>query len=207
MNIFQAGAATQQSLISSLFSSGSPAQSQGKPASSGNADTPATIVSLSDQAKAALAQAESNAAAADTLAQAVSSQAGKTPATGDFSWDDFLDFDIAEPDPNKVLQPVSREQQIATMTDVRQKFLIGNVARHNPDAFEGLKAAIANGAVTIRKAENVPGVNYKTTVTEIPGGTKSEVSFNPSPEIQAQIDSGRAAVMWHSKLGDIYLSW
>ncbi len=174
-------------------------------------DFPAVTVTLSPEAQQRL---EADKAAAEKLQQMVANAStndasDKRAAATDLSWDDLMDVDVVEPDPSKVLQPIGREQQIAQMRDAKTALVMGRAERANPAGAAALRDAIANGTVTIRSAASVEGVNYKTTVTPAADGSGSRhtFSFDPSPEVKAQIDSGRAMAMWDSKLGDIFMTW
>lgn len=172
---------------------------------------PAVTVTLSVEAQQRL---EADKAAADKLAQLVVAGSAREGADAaqqpsDYSWDDLFDIDVIEPDPTKVLQPVSREQQIASVKEAKTALIMGRVERTNPEGAAALRDAIANGTVKIRSADSVAGVNYKTTST-VSGGAYSashSTRFDPAPEVKAQIDNGRALAMWDAKLGDIFLTW
>lgn len=168
-------------------------------------------MTLSDEARVRL---ESDRAAAAKLEAAVSDPASSESEeirASDFSIDQFFDVDIVQPDPTKVLQPVSAEQQREMGRDAKMAFVSSNVTRNNPAAGAGFQQTVADGSLKIQRADSVPGVNYNTTVTvtDSPYGPvqRNETSFEPSAEIQAQVDAGRALAMWDSRLGNVFLSW
>lgn len=212
MSVVQVGVGERQYVSGGVFSAPA-AKRDAPPDVVESADTPAVTVTLSPEAQQRL---EADKVAAEKLQQMVASGSVKSaddtqPEKTEFSWADFVDVDVVEPDPTKVLQPVSAEQQIALAKETKTAFIVGRAERANPEGAAALRSAIASGTVTIRSAASVEGVNYKTT--EIAAGDKNGsgakrmTTFDPSPEVRSQIDSGRALAMWDSKLGDIYLTW
>lgn len=173
----------------------------------------ATDVSLSDEAKAILERQQADQAATDKLDAALHPGAdGK--GTKDLTFDDLV-TPTAEifNDEGKPLKAVEMTpEQKKSMISASQTLLVHGVAARDPEAAARLQDAIDNGTVRIRKADDVPGVNTHTTVTYTKGvgggtGMSTHRTSNPSPEIQAEIDSGHATTMWNINQGDLYITW
>lgn len=112
-----------------------------------------------------------------------------------------------ESDANKPLKAVAPDP--ASMRKAVEDLMVHSVEHRDPEAAQNLREAIADGTVRIRKTEDVPGVNRQSIVThDGNGGTTVKAgNFNPSPEIQAEIDSGHATTMWSKDHGDLYITW
>lgn len=213
------GSATQTtSLASTLFQGGSN--------SSASADDAATNVSISPEAKEKFERLEAERAFAEKLAQIVSSDSsaeekmselvGTTDAEGgnDLTIDDLVNSQNTADDNGKPLNRAANADQLdALLGRATEDLMVHAVTHRDPAAAQGLREAIANGTVRIRKAEDVPGVNLKTTITYFAGaggtvGMSTENrTFNPTPEIQAEIDSGHAMTFWNINQGDLYITW
>ena len=152
--------------------------------SSGPKLTPdtATIVSLSPQAQAAIDNSDDPAADESTFGDHVVLQAAHTGG-----------------------------ELAAIRQKGRETLLLTAVQQENPKGADTLRAALANGTVKTQMAADVPGVNYKTQVSYTQGllgrSETHTATFNPSPEVQAAIDLGRAMVMWQRDVGDVYITW
>ena len=173
----------------------------------------ATDVSLSDEARAILARQQADQAVADKL-DALLHPGTDTKGTRDLTFDDLV-TPTAEVlnDEGKPLKAVEMTpEQKKSMISASQTLLVHSVAARNPEAAARLQDAIDNGTVRIRKADDVPGVNTHTKVTYTKGvgggtGMSTRRTSNPSPEIQAEIDSGHATTMWNINQGDLYITW
>ena len=173
----------------------------------------ATDVSLSAEAKAILERQQADQAAADKLDAALHPDADSTGAR-ELTFEDLVTPpDDAPSDEGKPLKAVEMTpEQMKSMISASQTLLVHSVAARDPEAAQGLQTAIDNGTVRIRKADDVPGVNTHTTVTYTKGpgggtGMSTSRTSNPSPEIQAEIDSGHATTMWNLNQGDLYITW
>lgn len=98
------------------------------------------------------------------------------------------------------------------LAEARKTLLLNSVKANHPEGAERLQEAINNGTALVRKAEDVPGLNLKTNVVYSigPGGggmSTQDRTFNPSAEIRAEIDAGRAATSWNINHGDLYITW
>lgn len=188
----------------------------------------ATDVSISPEAKEKFERLESERLAAERLVQILSpdtdieengSLIDKIFAAGsnkELTIDDLVGpqgqetGDVGDSKPyGRAVNADELDAQLAKMT---KELMVHSVEHRDPEAAQALREAIADGTVRIRKAEDVPGVNLKTTVTYtkgIGGGGMStqDRTFNPSPEIQAEIDSGHATTMWNKNQGDLYITW
>jgi len=110
----------------------------------------------------------------------------------------------APDDDGKVLKRVDDPTSLA---EARMSFLSGIIARKSPEGAEAFREAARNGTLKIYRAQDVPGVNYETTTTAIPGGEKHTVRNEPTPEIKAMIDAGRALAFGSRDFGDLFLTW
>jgi len=173
----------------------------------------ATNITLSPEAAARL---ESDKAAAETLANAVSGAdtAAVEDRSKDLGFDDI--FDIAEREkPTRtesddgVLKAVPEAEMRATMKEATQKFWVGIIERKNPENAAALNEALANGTVRIRNASDVPGANVRTevTYTDDGQGMRTSKTGTPSADIQAELDAGRALLTWKHGVGDLYITW
>lgn len=168
----------------------------------------ATHISLSAEARARL---ESDQQAADELAQAASQQA--KPAddrSKDIPLDELFDKASAGQQGNKhsELKIAGGPEELgASLKEASMRFWVGLVERKNPEGAQGLRDALANGTARVRMADDVPGVNTKTTVSYTDGGMKTSTVSNPSPAIKADLDAGRSLVVWNAGAGDIYITW
>ena len=207
---------------------GSVAPKGGSTAAAGteNTDEAATNVSLSPQAKAMLERQQVDQAVADKLDAALHpDKDAKGPK--DLTFDDLIvptgiitppddafgDGDKPVDAADKPLKAVEMTPELKkSMINAMQSLLVHGVAARNPEAAVKLQEAIDNGTARIRKADDVPGVNTHTTVTYTKGpgggwGMSTSKTSNPSPEIQAEIDSGHATTMWNINQGDLYITW
>lgn len=216
-------------LFESVAQTVNPAQSPAQDATGESAAPDITTeISISSEAKAAFERVESERVAVERLVQALSqdssAKANKVAfdkiagalSNDELSFDDLVASPEAEPEDTKdgKLQGLSPEKKAAMdakLREIVESFVISNADRHSAEGGQALREAIANGTVRVRKAEDVPGVNYKSTVTHTEGpygkGMSVSASFNPSPEIRAEIDSGHGLAMWSKSQGDVYLSW
>lgn len=195
----------------------------------------AANVTISPEAKAKFERLQAELDNAEKLSAALLSASAKTGATKtassdaaasggvkEMSYDDLFkrgDYFYqlhpeqageAEGAPKEtVLTAISPEEAEAGHRKASEAFMFSIASRHNAEGGQALKKAIADGTVRVRRAEDVPGVNYKTTVqiTQNPYSEFHTTSFNPSPEIQAEIDSGHAIAMWTANQGDVYITW
>lgn len=212
-------------LFESVAQTVNPAQSPAQDATGESAAPDITTeISISSEAKAAFERVESERVAVERLVQILSqdssAKANKAAfdkiagalSNDELTFDDLVATPEVEPDDNKPLKlAVLTPEQKAAFRDMVESFVISNADRHSAEGGQALREAIANGTVRVRKAEDVPGVNYKSTVTHTEGpygkGMSVSASFNPSPEIRAEIDRGHGLAMWSKSEGDVYLSW
>ena len=192
--------------------SGTGAEGKGDQEAATATEDAATNVSLSPEAKAILERQQANQAAADKLDAALHPGAdAKGPR--DLTFEDLVTPPADAPsDEGKPLKAVEMTpEQKKSMISASQTLLVHGVAARDPEAAAGLQTAIDNGTVRIRKADDVPGVNTHTTVIRTGGeggwGMSTQRTSNPSAEIQAEIDSGHAAIMWNLNQGDLYITW
>lgn len=203
--------------------------------SSGESDTSndaATKISISPEAKAAFVRLENERAAVERLVQILSpdssDEATKSAfdkiagalSNGELTFDDLVttpktetESDSDEPGKLKGLSPEKKAALDAKLRKAVESIVVGSAERHSVEGGQAAREAIANGTARVRKVEDVPGVDFKSTVTytEGPYGKGMSVHANPisnhSPEIQAEIDSGHGMVMWTESQGDVYISW
>lgn len=119
----------------------------------------------------------------------------------------FLGENAAPPQPvddGKVLKAVNDPKGLA---EGRLSLLSNAIARKSPEGAEAFREAARNGTLNIYKAADIPGVNYQTTITQIEGGQKHSVRNDPSPDVKAMIEAGRAIAFWNQDLGDLFLTW
>lgn len=194
-------------------------------------DGPAVVVDLSDHAKATLARAKTEQAAADKLAaqlQAARDPDSKGKAAKADSSDGSQLFD-------KLSGRVQSQQTggatweagsiYGDPTKSDAQFLAGindtllatadNYDRQGfaPDVGQALRNAVANGALKIQKASDVPDLNMQSTQIYLPNpfgggpGMWGSVSQNPTGATKDAIDRGNALAMWTADRGDVYISW
>lgn len=210
MDILQGSGSPGQNRASNIFdairNAGQGGRNSERP-DNANADS-ATHISLSAEARARL---ESDQQVADELAQAASQQA--KPAedrSKDISLDELFDKASASQQGNKNSElkiAGTPEELKASLKEASMRFWVGLVERKNPEGAQGLRDALANGTARVRMADDVPGVNTKTTVSYSDGGMKTSTVSNPSPAIKADLDAGRSLVVWNAGAGDIYITW
>lgn len=183
-----------------------------------------TNVEISPEAQAKLDRLETDRAVAEKLAKALAPSASQeaeattldditgADKTKYLTLDDLVANQGGESDDDGSLQGITlTDEQQASMRDAIASLMVHSVEHRDPKAAQALREAIENDTVVIRKAEDVPGANLKTTVTTTQGpygsGMTTHKDFNPSPEIQAEIDSGHATTMWSKNQGDLYITW
>lgn len=181
-------------------------------------DQPATNVSISPQAQAVMERIEAERKVAELLEKQLAGDTTETSVDIFFS-STSTDESTVEGDESGNLgldalnSSFDDPQVAAKLGEIRERFMVGQVERKaGPEAAQAFKDALASGNVNVQKASDVPGVNYNTTITQIPGaggttGMRADTTFNPSPEIRETIDSGRAIVFWNMDAGDVYLTW
>ena len=224
MNILSGFASAGESRSSNIFdvirNAGSTAKAPAKPVPPAD-DTvnPATKVTLSPEAQAHL---DSMQKAADTLAAASAGAASAEVAANedrskDMSFDEL--FDRAEannPIPrnenSELKHAMSPEDMKAMAKEMSIQLWTSAVERKSPENAQAMRDAIANGTARFRMADDVPGVNTKTTVTYFDennkgAGMSTSTVSNPSPEIQAMLDEGKALISWKNGVGDIFITW
>lgn len=224
MNIFPGFASIGDSQSPSIFDAIRNAGAAAKPAavakqSATEIPDPATKVTLSPEAQAHLngMQDAANTLAAASQGKAAGEAAPKDDRSKDMSFDEL--FDRAEannPVPrneNSVLKHAfTPEESKAQAKEMSMLLWSGGLERKNPEAAQAMRDAMANGTARIRMADDVPGVNTKTTQTFFdpsrPGaGSMTSTVSNPSPEIQAMLDAGKALISWKAGVGDIFITW
>ena len=199
---------------------------QGGSSNSAAPDDAATSVSISPEVKAKFERLEAERVAAEKLIQALTQGSGASTknsifdevagagSTKDLTLDDLVSSrDTADDTGNPGGRAANADQLDALLGRATEDLMVHSVAFRDPEAAQGLREAIASGTVRIRKADDVPGVNLKTTLTYFAGAggtvgmSTQDRSFNPSAEIQAAIDSGHATTMWNARQGDLYITW
>jgi len=81
-----------------------------------------------------------------------------------------------------------------------------------PEVGQAVRTAVASGKVKIQQASEVAGLNAHSTHTWTPNafGSTDDVgttSINPTGSVKQAIEEGRAAAMWTTDRGDIYVTW
>ncbi|WP_377830928.1 hypothetical protein ACFKHW_39895 (plasmid) [Bradyrhizobium lupini] len=77
---------------------------------------------------------------------------------------------------------------------------------------QAMEAAISNGTIQIQKASDVPGLNYRSSVsyTGTAGGLQGmsvHHQSNPTGAAKAALDQGQAYVFWTEDRGDVFVTW
>jgi hypothetical protein len=222
------------SLLSSSASDASDNSQIGQSSTSDQAASsssdPTDTVDLSDHAKATLARAKSEQAAADKLQSLVQSLSGndgkKSDASKAKSDDGSSLFDKLS---GSQTSPKSSDTQWvagapygdasksdAEFTETMKGTFVNEANAMDqagmPEAAQALRNAVANGTVKYQKASEVPGLNFQSDVqfTQNPLGTiDTSVATNPHPtgEIKDAMAQGRAFAGWTPDRGDIYVTW
>lgn len=175
-----------------------------------------TKVEISPEAKAVYEKLKTDRDVADKLEKLLTPSAEDDATSAEntnyLSLDDLVEPPSTETGNDGALQEISlADAQKATMREAIASLMVHSVEHRDAEAAQALRAAIDNKTVRIQKAEDVPGVNLKTTVTVTQSpygkGMTTHKNFNPSPEIRAEIESGHATTMWSKNQGDLYITW
>jgi hypothetical protein len=200
------------------------------PAASPASRDPVDTVDLSDRAKATLARAKSEQAAADKLAAqvaAISSLGSKDKATKSTSDDGAKLFDT--------LSGRAQSQQTgntqweagapygdASISDADFTAELKGTLSQWADEYDkkglpsevgqALRDAVANGTLKFQKASDVPDLNFHSEHTFTPNafGTldgRGSTSQNPTGTTKEAIDQGKAIAIWTADRGDVYVTW
>jgi hypothetical protein len=224
------------SLLSSSASGASDnsqiAQSSTSDQAASSSSDPTDTVDLSDHAKATLARAKSEQAAADklqTLLQSLSGDDGKksgsskaksddgsslfdklsgsqtSPKSSDTQWEAAAPYGDAS-------QSDAEFTQSWGMKGLFEVQALGMEAAGKPEAAQAIRDALTSGTVKYQKASEVPGLNFHSDVefTQNPLGTidtRVAIDQKPTGEIKDAIDQGRAFAAWTPDRGDIYVTW
>lgn len=187
---------------------------------------PATVVDLSDRAKAAIEQNRIAKDVADRLAQQVAAMKdgdAKTQRSTGHPKSTSASKDA--PDIYSSLASATKWEAGAPYGDPTKsdaQFLKDSLlpdmdltaAGWTEEDAQAFKGAIQNGTIKIQKASEIEGLNFKSWQAFVPnsnngvgydsaGGT----SQNPIGDVKKAIDSHRAMAMWTADRGDVYLSW
>ncbi|WP_082711601.1 hypothetical protein [Methylobacterium indicum] len=218
-------------------SSASPSQSM-RPSAEGisasNSAGPATIVDLSDRAKALLAQSRVAQDVAENLAKQIAAMKGKdsdqikNQYKTDFPAKTSQDIDIfkviSELDLGKKTEQTKWKAgaPYGDPTTSDAEFLKNNLFDQegfapqgwSPEEVRTFKDAIRNGTVKIQNAADIEGLNFTSWQVFTPNANNGAghdsmggTSQNPTGDVKKAIDSHRAMAMWTADRGDVYLSW
>lgn len=196
-SIFGPVAGNRSNAVSGTVTSGASAVmiATGSTASS---NQPATILSLSPQAQAAMTlfQAVKGDDAAFQPAQGSAGTQTPLPARKTEAGGDILPTDHSLL--NKLRDPAYK----GTL-DIMRKGVPG-------EQLASFDAALANGTLNIQRAENVPGLNYKKTdvAVEGPDGGKGGITTFASSRLPEMDDPNyRGFVGWAQGFGSFYVTW
>ncbi len=215
----------------SLLRRGSTAETDASPQESGKADAasakkdnPATVVDLSDRAKAVLERNKVELAAADRLAQQVAAGKGgsKSESAQQARTDDAsklfgaLSGKSASQTTNSTNWEAGSKWGDASISDAAftaeiKDSLLGALTGFPPEKQEALRAAIASGTLKFQKGSDVAGYNTRTTVTYSGGSGGQGMSTSgyrpPTGAAKEAIDAGNAVGLWTADRGDVYVTW
>ena len=113
---------------------------------------------------------------------------------------------------NKPLQAAHTGPELEARLQKGREMLMISSVRVSPEGAAALREALSRGTVRTQRAEDVPGVGYRTLVeygqtATGPYEKHTQVGGKHSPAIQAAIDAGKALAMWQRGIGDVYLTW
>ncbi|MCW2245847.1 hypothetical protein M2352_001438 [Azospirillum fermentarium] len=152
----------------------------------GNGSQAATILTLSSQAQSAMAAFQ--ATQKDTKSQG--SEGHKDSTNFSLSTDHDLLNALRDPSNKEILN------------GIRNGVLSKDVASFDE--------AVKNGTLNINRAENVPGLNFKNTITKVPGaeGGMGETATMSSSRLPEMDDPNYRGVLgWHRDFGSYYITW